>query len=460
MLQNESTIKTLNDARRAWEAMAPLRAKRDRLMRFTFGDQWSDPATAPDGSRTTERELAIAQGKKPMTNNLIRRLVKCVVGRHRLQSDDNPPPDNLARAYAANDLAALDSRLLEEFLISGCAIQRVGRPEHDDEPQVVNVNPARFFVNRFADPRSTDIVRIGMVREMTMPQVIRHFADGDRAEALRLAKLFGDYNAAGFAGWPDTGETFLCADREAGKVPVVEVWTLESVERILCHDPLEAVIGQADGAAAPIIEAENSRRQAKKLPLITTRWELRSLWRGRWLAPDGTLLKVEEADNHPFVVKFYPLTDGDVHSLVEDVIDQQIYVNRLITLIDQIISVSAKGTLLYPIEALPDGYPVEQLARYWSRPGAVLPYISRGGRKPEQISSNSTNIGARELLQLEMKMFEDVSGVSDALMGRSSAGGNVGVERYESEVKNALVAIADILLSFDSFRSARDRLLQ
>ena len=56
--------------------------------------------------------------------------------------------------------------------------------------------------------------------------------------------------------------------------------------------------------------------------------------------------------SHPFVFKLYPLTDGEVHSMVEDVIDQQKYVNRLITLVDHIMGASAKGALLYMLVVL------------------------------------------------------------------------------------------------------------
>ena len=43
--------------------------------------------------------------------------------------------------------------------------------------------------------------------------------------------------------------------------------------------------------------------------------------------------------------KAYPFIDGEIHSFVADVIDQQRYTNRLITLNDWVIRASAKGVL-------------------------------------------------------------------------------------------------------------------
>lgn len=93
---------------------------------------------------------------------------------------------------------------------------------------------------------------------------------------------------------------------------------------------------------------------------VETYWDIVTTWHCRWFSPMGDLLTEYESPfghkEHPFVMKFYPLTDGEVHSLVEDVIDQQKYVNRLITLVDHILSASAKGVLLFPENAVPDGF--------------------------------------------------------------------------------------------------------
>lgn len=160
--------------------------------------------------------------------------------------------------------------------------------------------------------------------------------------------------------------------------------------------------------------------------------------------------------SHPFVVKFHPLTDGEVHSFVEDVIDQQRYINRLIVLIDHIMSTSAKGVLLFPTDQKDDQYSWGEIARAWASCDGIIPYKPQSQQPgPQQVISKTTDIGAYDLLSLEMKLLEDVSGVSDALLGKnvSSATGSA---LYESQVKNATIALADIFETFNTFRVSRN----
>lgn len=70
----------LAEAHRAWERMRPLREKRERNKNFTYGNQWCDMMTDEHGRRVSEWQHLRDNGKDPLTNNLIRQLVKSVVG--------------------------------------------------------------------------------------------------------------------------------------------------------------------------------------------------------------------------------------------------------------------------------------------------------------------------------------------------------------------------------------------
>lgn len=111
----------------AWSAGARLRARRRRYKRFTYGDQWSDMIESADGRLVREDRYVRQSGKQPLTNNLIRQLVKNIVGRYRMRCAETGvyEADGIREAALNNALAELDSRMLEEFLISGCAVQRV-----------------------------------------------------------------------------------------------------------------------------------------------------------------------------------------------------------------------------------------------------------------------------------------------------------------------------------------------
>ena len=74
---------------------------------------------------------------------------------------------------------------------------------------------------------------------------------------------------------------------------------------------------------------------------------------------------------------------------------------------------------------------------------------------PSQVVTNTSSTGAYQLLQLQMKLFEDVSGVSEALLGKGLTGAR-GSELYESQLRNATVALADLFDSFSSFIEERN----
>ena len=102
----------------SYGALLPFRRERERCKRFTYGDQWGDIVRTADGRYVSEGRLIEDQGRQPLTNNLIRRLVKTIVGRYRTLCTDKGRYDLSDTVTAVNELPELDSRLLEEFLIS------------------------------------------------------------------------------------------------------------------------------------------------------------------------------------------------------------------------------------------------------------------------------------------------------------------------------------------------------
>lgn len=68
-----------------WESLAAFRSERERCKQFTYGDQWNDPIL-DRGVRMRERDYIVSQGNMPLKNNLIRRLVRNVLGVYRNQS--------------------------------------------------------------------------------------------------------------------------------------------------------------------------------------------------------------------------------------------------------------------------------------------------------------------------------------------------------------------------------------
>ncbi|MCM1484219.1 MAG: hypothetical protein NC043_07770 [Muribaculaceae bacterium] len=329
---------------------------------------------------------------------------------------------------------------------------------------VDNVSPSRFFVNRFTDPRGLDIELVGMLHDWSLREVMMRFGADSASRSRAIAGIYRRVKA-GYTGGSVLGDAphteFLEAPQ--GRCRVIEVWTLESRNILKCHDPLNARYFVTDSMGARVLRRLNSSRAARGLPPVGTDARTTVRWHCRMLAPTGEVL--DEYDSpyrhgmHPFAVKFYPLTDGEVHSFVEDVIDQQRYINRLITLIDHIMSVSAKGVLLFPIDKKPECYSWEDIGRLWADCNGIIPYDNNGTPgEPHQIIAGSEHSGAYHLLDLQMQLFQQVSGVSSALQGRLESG-NASAALYEAQARNSAVAILDLLDTFNAFRQHRNKLI-
>ncbi len=447
-------------AYQAWNACAPLRTARNRFKNYTYGRQWLDKVATSDGMTMTEGELAARAGARPLTNNMIRQLVKCITGNFR--STLKSAAGNADETSKRNCLDELDCRMLEEFLISGCAIQRVVYEHRTGGTGVWvdNISPARFFVNRFTDPRCGDIELVGMIHDYSLRETIMRFAHNNPAAAQHIAEIYGT---------PDNLCTGTLTDPDfhsaaPGRCRVIEMWTLESRNMVKVHDTAKGNVFLIPAAEMEKADKINARRIATNYPPLELEPRISARWHCRFLAPDGSVL--DEFDSpyahglHPFAVKFYPLTDGEVHSFVEDVVDQQRYVNRLITLIDHIMSTSAKGVLLFPTDSKPDSLSWQQLSTLWSKPGAVIPVRSnQASQMPQQIISGSEPAGAYRLLDLELQLLQQVSGVNSALQGRLESGAT-SAALFRQQVENSSVAILDILESFNEFRSRRDKLIK
>lgn len=436
----QQQIEILGAAERAYARLAPFRSARERYKAFTYGRQWEDMMTTPAGDRMSEGEYASLNGRVPLTNNMINRLVKTIVGHFRTRLLQEEP----ALKDDRNRLDELDARMLEEYLVSGCAVQRVvaERRPAGEGVWVDNVSPADFFCSEIRDPRSIDAELVGMFHSFSLAETLGRFAGGSRERAAEIRRHYAS------------------ADPADGRCRVLEVWTLDAAEQLRCHDPLGPALYTVAADREAQIQALNRRRARKGLPRVQTRYEYATCWTGRFLTPEGYELRRVQAERHPFVVKFYPLLDGEVHPFVESLIDQQKYINRLITLIDNMMSTSAKGVLLFPENQLSPGMEWNDVRDLWASYDGVIPYEPRPGVPgPQQVVTNPATSGAYELVNLEMKLFERAGGVSESLQGTlASAAGN-SAHLFDAQTRNSLTSLADIFDSFADFRRARKPLL-
>lgn len=469
-----------------WQSAEPFRRRRRRFKAFTYGRQWGDAYRNQSGRIISEEQAIIENGRLPITNNLIRQLVKSIIGRYRYLSSGSSADGVDAMLHRSDDLSAMkesrevspygasdrrmsiskldetDARALEEFLISGCAVQRISLAG-EEFPAVVNVSPEMLIFEQFSESDASDCRFIGMLHDMPLAMVLRQFSEGlaGKAEAIKEAYRHTVRKVAALEASSEPAD--FTTPQLPGRCRVIEVWEKEACEILRCHDVETGDYYSLDysESALEALSKRNASVKGAEEQKVRYSLDFADCWTQKWLTPRGELLgcnRYYEEDACPFVLKFYPLIDGEIHSLVEDVIDQQKYVNRLITMLDDIISSSAKGVLLYPTDQLPEGFTWRDLRRIWSNPNGILPYKRTAtGVAPHQIHTAGTSVGATEMLKLQLQLFDEISGTTGAMKGKSS--GASGAEMLRTELENGTISLLDILASFRGFVSDRNKKL-
>ena len=478
----------INEAQKYWYRMTSFRRKRQRCKNYTYGKQWGD-VVCINGEMMTEEEYITRQGRTPLTNNLIRRLITQVIGVYRNQAKEpictarDREEQRLGETMTVllqynmqvNSMTELLARSLEEFLISGLIVHskrfRVRDGKADCWTEYVNPNNIIIDTN-MKYFRAWDLSFIGEIHDLSRDELVAQFArtPEDLDTLTNIYALQNDQRQ--FSAWlaDEFGERAkidpsFFAPLVSGVYRVFEIWRKESKPRYRVFDPLKGEVYKIEEADyAIMVEAENLRRieeaslmgyELSDTPLLRSEWFIDTVWWYYYITPFGDILREGESPyehkSYPYVIKPYPFIDGEIHSLTANILDQQRYINRLIILYDWVISSSAKGVLMFPEEALPSGMSLEDIADEWSRFNGVITIKAKPGVPlPQQISNNSTNIGINELLGMQMRLFDDISGVHGALQGKP---GNSGMSAalYAQQVQQSSTNLIDVLDSFSAF---------
>ena len=477
----------LMEAQHYWNQMEDFRKDRERNKRYTYGFQWDDKICV-DGKTMTEEEYIKSQGNVPLKNNLIRRLVKSVLGVYRSQMkeptctardrDEQKLGETMSTILQCNmqlnRMTEVYARTMEEFLISGFIVHRksYGWRNGKEDCWTDYVQPNNFFIdNNMRDFRGWDVSVLGEIHDISFGQLCEQFAtcpeDYKKLRDIYKWAARREYIAsyAERFGYSRLENYDFLFTSEPGRCRVIELWRKEQKPRYRCHDYQNGDIFKIDEEDyyKSVVAVNEERMQMAKsvgmpeddVPLIKATWFVDDYWYFYYLTPFGDILKEGETPfehgSHPYVFKAYPFIDGEIHSFVADVIDQQRYTNRLITLYDWIMRASAKGVLMMPDDCLPDGVSIDDIAESWTEFNGVIVYKpSKSGRVPEQVANNSTNIGIAELLNMQLKFFEDISGVTGALQGKPGFSGE-SAAHYQQQTQNATTTLLDLLESFSSF---------
>lgn len=491
--RDDNNIKLLDLCFQYWSALFDFRDRRRRARRYYRGDQLSDYIINPDDETEyiTEEQHIMNQGKLPLKQNVIRQIVKNLIGQYinnpssavvtphdRNKAKDAEILTNAIRSvHQLNQTAKLDTRNVEEFLLSGTAFQKISyqymNTRNMEDVFIENCNPNYMFYNSdLVDPRLLDLRTIGQLHDLHIDEVIGVFAKNE-ADAERLKQIFiystlppVPHGKGLSAEMVDSIDFYYPVD--PNQCRVIEIWQKKAAWRTYAHDWMDGTYNIVPYSLKQI-DAINLQRKAlglsqgmpeEDIPLIEAKRKYEEFWYAKYLSPWGHVLWEGETiymhEEHPYALILYPLLDGEVWGFVEDIIDQQRYINRLITLMDFIIGFSAKGVLMVPEDSIPDGMDINDFAESWTSFRGVLKIKAKPNSViPEQITGKATNIGINEMLMLQFKLLQEISGVNPAIQGQKANSGTPS-SLYAQEAQNATLNSRDYFETFADFKRMRD----
>lgn len=495
---NADAMEILFRAQRCYDDMRDLREMYQRCKEYTYSDQWNDKIEVEEDGKMvtmTEKQYMQKQGIVPLTNNLIRRTVRNIVGVYRNQDKEKTcaTRDRAEQQYGevlstllqynrqANNMKLKDARSIEVAIIGGFSAYKhtVGWKNHKFDCWTDQVSVNRIFCdNNVRSYDGDDFSLIGEIHDIPFQDVCSSFARSNddirklKAEyTTRPQEFYQEYlnNQYRRFGQKDENISYeFFVPENPNLCRVIEVWTKETRNRYHCWDVAKGEYFDIDEKDYDLlVTAENAARIAEgvahgmepqNVALVVCDkhddWFIDEYWYYRYITPYGHILQEGETPyehgEHPYTVFMYPFIDGEIHSYVHDIIPQQKLINRNVTMQDWIMRCSAKGVLLYPEGAF-DNQDPEEVAKLWSSPNGILSYKAKPGvPMPQQISANSTNIGIAEQLNTQIAMFEDESGINGALQGKPGYSTTSGT-LYAQQTANATNSLIDILESHSSF---------
>ena len=478
-----------------WSSLYTARKKMERSLMYAKEDQWGDYIKDPDtGKMMTEGELIKKNGKVPLKNNMIAPIVKNIEGQFRrnvtklicsVRDRDEAKVGemmSIAMEYAQslNAITELDAASLMVLECGGYIAQRIefgyNEYKHMNDAWVYNVDPSRLFFNtNIEDPRGWDIKCIGEIFDMDFEEVVASFAKSKKDREW-LESIYGTNDhprrsfVDGVQGYNQKNADFY-TPAEVDLCRVILGWKLESRDAYFYHDTLDGSWGFVGLNEVNKLEYINHKRITEALEtgveeedilLIEYEYKAERYWYYRYLSPWGDVLQEGRSPywhgQHNYVFHAYPIIHGKIFNFIEDFIDQQRSINRTMTLIDFIRSSSAKGLVVVDEDAF-DSMSREEIIDEYVRYNGVLFCRLKPGKDIRSVITQLNGAGAiqgdYELLNLQLKLINDIAGVNSAMQGKDPSSGTA-ASLYAQQTENASMNLKGLFDSFKDFRKKRD----
>ncbi|WP_163629201.1 hypothetical protein [Paludibacter sp. 221] len=483
-----------------WLSMAQWRTDIRRNEEFVFGDQFSDRVYDAKKHRiVTERALLVEQGLQPSQYNIIRNVLRTIVGVWSsnktlpsciAQKDENQAESEVLTAtlhalYRKNELWKLDMAELLQLLISGVSVTKNHFASRDGEKDVVNdfIDPFSFFVdNTMKDPRYTDCSLVGYFYDVSADDIVGLFSKGSKSRGEKLRRLYGGRSEERIYEMSETFtdqrlelDFFVPGTEAYGLCRVIEIWRKESKECFWIHDYLHGTYYPDFEIKESDIKKENVRRiqeqgamgvDEEDMLLIDYEWGTANFWKYYFLTPCGEVL--DEGMNPywhempPIVFELHDFFCGKIYPFVKDLIDTNKQINRLSAISELLSKYSAKSLLFMPTNYIDDenGYGIEYIQDKATDYDSVIPYKPdprTPHTKPEYVNTVAQAFTPLNVVNMYLRLSENVSGVYGALQGQQPTSGTP-AQMYAQQSQNSATSLNGIFEAINSFRVRRDKM--
>ena len=489
--QGDCDVQLLYQCYHLWNNLEEFRQRRSRAMRWVNGDQWGDTITV-EGQTMVERDYITSIGNVALQANQIKRLVDTIAGSYVKQQNE---PSCRARAreeqvygelmttclqanWQMNDMPIIVDSAIKEVLIGGWATVREAyeyrNGELDTWTDICHPN-YMFFDSTMKDPRYYDMELIGEIHDITFGRFCEKFATSPE-DIEKFVEWYGEASSPLYAtpsedvnDKHDPDEMTFFAPKDRSLCRVYEVWRRESRDRYRVHDENSGdlyVINADDKESIANIERENKRRKAMaaqqgwsedEIPLIHYKenFFVDTYWYGRYLTPQGYILWEGESpyENRrcPYTTIILPMTDGKIVSYISDAIDQNRYINRMLTLYDWMQRAGLKGVTYVPKNIIPDDMSEDEFAKQLTSIDGVVFYEPRkDGMKPETFYGHTGTINLAEIVRMMKELMESGTSVSAAIRGEQPKSGTAAA-LYAQQTENSATPLASLMMRFGVF---------
>lgn len=490
--QEGQDLQLLEECHSLWNNLQDFRERRARAMRWVDGDQWGDLITVK-GKTMMEREYITSVGNVALQANQIKRLVDTIAGGYVKQQNE---PICKARAreeqvygelmttclqtnWQMNDMPILIDTAIREVLIGGWATVREAyeyrNGELDSWTDICHPN-YMFFDSTMKDPRYYDMELIGEIHDITFGRFCEKFAHSPQ-DVEKFKQWYSDAASPLFYGSVsedindkhNVNEMTFYSPKDASLCRVYEVWRKESRDRYRVHDENTGelyIINADDTESIRNIERENKRRKelaaqqgwgVDEIPLIHYKenFFVDTYWYGRFLTPQGYVLWEGESpyENRrcPYTTIILPMTDGKIVSYISDAIDQNKYINRMLTLYDWMQRAGLKGVTYVPKNIVPDDMTDEEFAeQLTSIDGVVFYEPKKEGLEPKTFYGHTGTINLAEIVRMMKELMESGTSVSAAIRGEQPKSGTAAA-LYAQQTENSATPLASLMMRFGVF---------